>query len=162
MAPTHERSLTLKRNTLIESFYSVNMIVNYYVKCLSDNLSNENKNWCFHRSDISKIVYLGILIHVLSWNIYFRLLRKTWSKMPKWSTFEVSFLWKHQCFCFHYWDYLTNNWRNKWRSIFDGVEGLNLSVSWSPPRLKIVSQTKNVWYMIILFKYFKIYLKQIR
>ena len=53
-------------------------IVNYYVKCLSDNLSNnENKNNCGSRKiDISKIVHFGILIHVLSWNIYFRLLKK--------------------------------------------------------------------------------------
>ena len=39
--------------------------------------------------------------------------------------FWISFLWKHQCFCFHYWHYLTNIWRNNWRSIFDGVEGLD-------------------------------------
>ena len=48
-----------------------------------------------------------------------------WIKMPKWTIFEIWFLWKHQCFCFHYWDYLTNIWRNNWRSIFDGVEGLD-------------------------------------
>ena len=29
---------------------------------------------------------------------------------------------KHQCLCFHYWDFLTNFWRNNWRSIFDVVE----------------------------------------
>ena len=51
-------------------------IVNYYVKCLSDNLSNKNKN-----TGVSKIVHFGILIHILSWNIYFRLLRKkTWTE----------------------------------------------------------------------------------
>ena len=33
---------------------------------------------------------------------------KMWIKMPKWTIFEISFLWKHQYFCFHYWDYLTN------------------------------------------------------
>jgi hypothetical protein len=29
----------------------------------------------------------------------------------------------YHCFCFHYWDYLTNIWRNNWQSILDGVEG---------------------------------------
>ena len=33
---------------------------------------------------------------------------KTWIKMPIWTIFEISILWKHQCFCFHYWDYLMN------------------------------------------------------
>ena len=36
-------------------------IVNYYVKCSSDNLSNENKN----SGVTSKPVHLGILIHVI-------------------------------------------------------------------------------------------------
>ena len=31
---------------------------------------------------------------------------------------------KHQYLCFHYWDYLTNFWRNNWRSIIDVVERL--------------------------------------
>ena len=30
----------------------------------------------------------------------------------------------NQCLCFHYWDYLTNFWRNNWRSIIDVVERL--------------------------------------
>ena len=51
---------------------------------------------------------------------------KTWIKMPKWSIFVISFLWNHQCFCFHYWDYLRNIWRKNWQFIFDGVEGLDL------------------------------------
>ena len=51
-----------------------------------------------------------------------------WIKMPKWTIFEVSFPWKHQCFCFHYWDYLTKIWRNNRRSIFDGAEGLSYLV----------------------------------
>ena len=38
-------------------------IVNYYVKCLSDNLSKKNKNTDFSRE---KKVHFGILIHVLS------------------------------------------------------------------------------------------------
>ena len=64
-----------QRNTLTQKLRVLLLcqiwIVNYYVKCSSDNLSNENKN-----TDISKIVHFGISIHVLSWNIYFRLLRK--------------------------------------------------------------------------------------
>ena len=31
---------------------------------------------------------------------------------------------KHHCLCFHYWDYLTNFWRNYWKSIIDVVERL--------------------------------------
>ena len=46
--------------------------------------------------------------------------------MTKWTIFEISFLWKHQYLCFHYWDYLTNFWRNKWQSIIDVVEKLSL------------------------------------
>ena len=49
---------------------------------------------------------------------------KTWIVMPKWTIFEILFLWKHQCFCFHYWDYLTNIWRNNWQSIFDPTNKL--------------------------------------
>ena len=44
--------------------------------------------------------------------------------MPKWTFFKISFLWKHQSLCFHYWDYLTNFWRNNWQSIIDVVERL--------------------------------------
>ena len=51
-------------------------IVNYYVKCLSNNLSIENMNTDFQRNYISKLVHFGILIHILSCNIYFRLLRR--------------------------------------------------------------------------------------
>ena len=36
-------------------------------------------------------------------------------------------LWKYQCLCFHYWDYLTSFWHNNWRSIIDVVERLCLS-----------------------------------
>ena len=32
--------------------------------------------------------------------------------MPKWTSFETSFLWKHQSLCIHYWDCLMNFWRN--------------------------------------------------
>jgi len=77
-------------------------IVNYYIKCSSDNLNNKNnKHWCFQRNDISRTVHFGILIHVLSWNIYFRLLRK-------------NTIWKS-----------TIIWWNNWHSLFDGVEGLD-------------------------------------
>ena len=74
----------------------------YYVKygssiITSKILSNENKKTGVSR----KIVCFGILIHVLSWRQQ-----------------------KHQCLCFHYWDFLTNFWRNNWRSIFDVVERL--------------------------------------
>ena len=44
--------------------------------------------------------------------------------MPKWTIFEISFLWKHQSSCFHYWDYLTNFCCNNWWSIIDIVERL--------------------------------------
>ena len=49
------------------------------------------------------MVHFGILIHVLSW----RQLR-------------------HQCSCFHYWDYLTNFWCYNWWSIIDVLERLCL------------------------------------
>ena len=54
--------------TLAESFYYVNygLIINYYVKSLSNNLSNENKTTGVSRDDVLKIVNYGILIHVLS------------------------------------------------------------------------------------------------
>ena len=41
---------------------------------------------------------------------------------------EMSFLRKHQFLCFHYWDYLTNFWRNNWRSIINIVERLWYSI----------------------------------
>ena len=44
--------------------------------------------------------------------------------MPKWTIFEISFIWKYQSLSFHYWEYLTNFWRNNWRSIIDVVERL--------------------------------------
>ena len=76
----------------------------YYVKygssiITSKILSNENKKTGVSR----KIVCFGILIHVLSWRQQ-----------------------KHMCFCFHYWDFFTNFWRNNWQSIFDVVEILCL------------------------------------
>ena len=57
--------------------------------------------WCFQRNNISKIIHFGILIHALPWRQQ-----------------------KHKCLCFHYWDYLTNFWRNNWRFIVDAVERL--------------------------------------
>ena len=50
---------------------------------------------------------------------------KMWIKVPKWIFFEIFLLWEYQCFCFHYWDYLKNIWRNNWQSIFDRVEGID-------------------------------------
>ena len=44
--------------------------------------------------------------------------------MPWWIIFEILFLWNQQYLCFHYWDYLTNFWRNNWWSIIDGEERL--------------------------------------
>ena len=61
-------------------------IINYYVKCLSKNLSNENKHWCFQRNDILKILHFGILIHVLSWNIYFRYISDYWEETTNWKS----------------------------------------------------------------------------
>ena len=54
------------------------MIVNYYVKFSLDDLSNENKNTGVSREMVFQkyVVHFGNLIHVLSWNIYFRLLRR--------------------------------------------------------------------------------------
>ena len=34
------------------------------------------------------------------------------------------FFWKHQFFCFRYWEFTENFWRNNCRSIFDDVERL--------------------------------------
>ena len=39
--------------------------------------------------------------------------------MPKWTIFVISFLRKHRVLCFHYWDYLTNFWRNNWPSMIE-------------------------------------------
>ena len=36
----------------------------------------KQKHWFFQRNYTSKIVHFGVLIHILSWNIHFRLLRK--------------------------------------------------------------------------------------
>ena len=68
-------------------------------KILSKILSNENRKTGVARN----IVCFGILIQVLSWRHQ-----------------------KHQCFCFRYWDFLTNFWRNNWQPIFDIVERLLL------------------------------------
>ena len=52
------------------------------------------------------MVHVGTLIHVLSWRQQ-----------------------KHQCLCFHYWDYLTDFWRINWRSIIDIVKRLSYTYS---------------------------------
>ena len=60
----------------------------------------------------------------------------------------ISFLWKHQCFCFHYWDYLTNFWRNNWRSIIDVVERLGFwltSILWRLSTAKQQQPTLWIW-----------------
>ena len=54
---------------------------------------------CFQRNYTSKLVNFGILLHILSWQQQ-----------------------KHQCLCFHCWDYLTNFWHNNWQSITDIIE----------------------------------------
>ena len=46
---------------------------------------------------------------------------------------------KHQCLCFHYWDDLTNFWRNNWRSIIDIVERLGYRVN------KLVDKLKHIF-----------------
>ena len=64
--------------TIVESFYSVK----YGLSIITSNVHQiisvmkTKKHWCLQRKDTSKIVHLGILIHILSWNIYFRLLKK--------------------------------------------------------------------------------------
>ena len=60
-------------------------IVNYSVKSLSNDLSND--------------INTGV-------SVVFNTKREL--KMPKCTIFEISFLWKHQFLCFHYRDYLTN------------------------------------------------------
>ena len=67
--------------------------------------------------------------------------RQTWIKMPKWTVFEISFLWKYQYLCFHYWDYLTNFWCNNWRFVIDVVERLCLGVELKSP-LQLKSEKK--------------------
>ena len=44
---------------------------------------------------------------------------------------------KHQCLCFHYWDYLTNFWRNSWQSIIDVVERLGRLLGWQTVNCKL-------------------------
>ena len=76
------------------SFYYI-LTVNYYVKYLIKNTQLwKPKNWCFQKK-----ICFGTFIHVLS------------SRQQK-----------HQFLCFHYWDFLTNLWRNNRQSIFDVVE----------------------------------------
>ena len=63
--------------TLVESFYSVK----YWLSIITSNARQiisvmKTKTLVFQRNNISKILHFDILIHVLSWNIYFRLLRK--------------------------------------------------------------------------------------
>ena len=82
---------------------------------------------------------------------------KRWIKMPKWTIFQISFLWKHQCLSFHHWDYLTKIW---W-SIIDIVEKpqlipnpTNLCYSLSYPtvvkctKLWLNSSSFSFWYLM--------------
>ena len=55
----------MKLNSKVFLLYQLR-IVNYYVKSLSNNLSNQNIKMCFQKNDISKIVHFGILIQILS------------------------------------------------------------------------------------------------
>ena len=65
--------------TKAESFYNVNYGSSIIMsKSSSKNLSNQNKHSCFCC-----------------------LQDKMWIIIPKWTFFEVSFLWKHQSLCFH-------------------------------------------------------------
>ena len=73
---------------------------------------------------------------------------KRWIKIPKWTIFEISFLWKHQSLNFHYWDYLTNFWRNNWQSIIDVVERLGFwltSILWRLSTAKQQQPTLWIW-----------------
>jgi hypothetical protein len=72
----------------------------YYVKYGSSIITSKVLQKTLSNEDI-KTVCFGISIHVLSWRQQ-----------------------RHKCLCFHYWDFLTNFWRNNWRSIFDVVERL--------------------------------------
>ena len=64
--------------SLAESFYCVNYGSSSIMsKSSSNNLSNENKHCCFCC-----------------------LQDKTWIKMPKWTIFVISLLWKHRVFMF--------------------------------------------------------------
>ena len=72
----------------------------YYVKYGSSIIKSKVLQKTLSNEDI-KTVCFGISIHVLSWRQQ-----------------------RHKCLCFHYWDFLTNFWRNNWRSIFDVVERL--------------------------------------
>ena len=57
-------------DSIAESFYTVKYGSSTITsESLSENLSNKNKHSVFP-------VHFDILIHVLSWNIYFTLLRK--------------------------------------------------------------------------------------
>ena len=68
----------------------------WIVKCSSNNLSNENLNTGVSWEMLfQKIVVFGILINVLSWNIYFKLLRRN-------NKLKIN-------------NFLTNIWRNNWR-----------------------------------------------
>ena len=77
-----------------KSFYSIKYGLSIIMSNVCQRISvMKTLTLVFLRNDISKIVHFGILIHVLCWNIYFRLLRKNTN-------------WKS-----------TIIWRNNWRYI---------------------------------------------
>ena len=67
---------------------------------------------------------------------------------------------KHQCLCFHYWDYLTNFWQNNWQSIIDAVERLCYNVLDFAGLRKLNSQVNDSDFVsftyIHIFNYFLI------
>ena len=65
-----------------------------------------------------------------------------------------------QSFCFHYWDYMTNFWRNNWQSIIDAVEKLCYNVLNFAGLRKLNSQVNDFDFVsftyIHIFNYFLI------
>jgi hypothetical protein len=82
--------------------------VNYGLSIIKSKVCQQwnQKYWCFQRNNLSKIVNFGIFIHVLSSNIYFRLLRRN-------SELKIN----NVLMNFHV--------HNNWRSIIDVVENLS-------------------------------------
>ena len=76
---------------------------------------------------------------------------KPWIKMPKWTIFEISFLWKHQCLCCHYWDYLTKFWLDNLRSIGDVVKRLCYVLDKSSRFLVMILIPQGLWSLDCLF-----------
>ena len=60
--------------------------------------------------------YVNYGLSIIPWKVS-QIIWVKWKRI-----FEISYFWKHQFLNFHYWEYLTNFWRNNWRSIIDVVE----------------------------------------